>query len=211
MPDAGAFWRVCAEHKVNVLFAAPTFRAIKKDFDGVHIGKYDLSNLHTIFMAGERLDPPTLAWAQEKTGKPIIDNWWQTETGWPMVANPIGLEPMPVKAGSSTKPVPGYKIEILNEQGEVLGPNQQGFIAIKRPLPPCCLPTIWRNHERFESSYLNVFRLLYLVAMVATSIMTDICTLWAGLMTLLMSQDIGYQLERWRKWWLDIQLLQNVP
>ncbi|CAM3632074.1 propionyl-CoA synthetase [Vibrio aquimaris] len=158
-PDAGAFWRVCAEHKVNVLFAAPTaFRAIKKeDFDGVHIEKYDLSKLHTIFMAGERLDPPTLAWAQEKAGKPIIDNWWQTETGWPMVANPIGLEPMPVKAGSSTKPVPGYNIEILNEQGEVLGPNQQGFIAIKRPLPPSCLPTIWRNHERFESGYLNVF------------------------------------------------------
>ncbi|MYM58459.1 AMP-binding protein [Vibrio sp. OCN044] len=158
-PDAGAFWRVCAEHKVNVLFAAPTaFRAIKKeDFDGAHIEKHDLSKLHTIFMAGERLDPPTLAWAQEKTRKPIIDNWWQTETGWPIVANPIGLEPMKVKAGSSTKPVPGYNIKILNEQGEVLGPNQQGFIAIKRPLPPSCLPTIWRNHERFESSYLNVF------------------------------------------------------
>ena len=96
-------------------------------------------NLHTIFIVGGGLDPPTLAWAQEKTGKPIIDNWWQTETGWLFVANLIGLEPMPVKAGSSTKPVPGYNIEILNEQGEVLGPNQQGFIALKRPLPPCCL------------------------------------------------------------------------
>lgn len=137
-PDSGAFWRVCSEHQVNVLFAAPTaFRAIKKeDFDGIQIGKYDLSQLQAIFMAGERLDPPTLAWAQEKTRKPIIDNWWQTETGWPIVANPMGLEPMPVKAGSSTKPVPSYNIEILNEQGEILGPNQQGFIAIKRPLPP---------------------------------------------------------------------------
>ncbi|TKE96067.1 propionyl-CoA synthetase [Vibrio kanaloae] len=158
-PDPGAFWRVCEEYKVDVLFSAPTaFRAIKKeDPKGELLTKYDLSSLKSIFMAGERLDPPTLDWVESHTNKPVIDHWWQTETGWAISANPTGLESLPVKAGSSTKPVPGYQVEILNELGEVAQPNQQGFVALKRPLPPGCLPTVWRNHDRFESGYLSQF------------------------------------------------------
>ncbi|CAH6859745.1 propionyl-CoA synthetase [Vibrio chagasii] len=158
-PDPGAFWRVCEEHKVDVLFSAPTaFRAIKKeDPAGELLNKYDLSSLKSIFMAGERLDPPTLDWVESQTNKPVIDHWWQTETGWAISANPTGLESLPVKAGSSTKPVPGYQVEILNELGEPAQANQQGFVALKRPLPPGCLPTVWRNHDRFESGYLSQF------------------------------------------------------
>ncbi|MEL0610935.1 propionyl-CoA synthetase [Vibrio echinoideorum] len=158
-PDPGAFWRVCEEYKVDVLFSAPTaFRAIKKeDPDGKLLENYDLSSLKSIFMAGERLDPPTLDWVESHTNKPVIDHWWQTETGWAISANPTGLESLPVKAGSSTKPVPGYQVEILNELGEVAEPHQQGFVALKRPLPPGCLPTVWRNHDRFESGYLSQF------------------------------------------------------
>ncbi|SBT14447.1 propionyl-CoA synthetase [Vibrio celticus] len=158
-PDPGAFWRVCEEYKVDVLFSAPTaFRAIKKeDPEGELLAKYDLSSLKSIFMAGERLDPPTLDWVESHTNKPVIDHWWQTETGWAISANPTGLESLPVKAGSSTKPVPGYQVEILNELGEPAQANQQGFVALKRPLPPGCLPTVWRNHDRFESGYLSQF------------------------------------------------------
>ncbi|TVU63069.1 propionyl-CoA synthetase [Vibrio atlanticus] len=158
-PDPGAFWRVCEEYNVDVLFSAPTaFRAIKKeDPDGKLLENYDLSSLKSIFMAGERLDPPTLDWVESHTNKPVIDHWWQTETGWAISANPTGLESLPVKAGSSTKPVPGYQVEILNELGEVAEPHQQGFVALKRPLPPGCLPTVWRNHDRFESGYLSQF------------------------------------------------------
>ncbi|WP_261895533.1 propionyl-CoA synthetase [Vibrio cyclitrophicus] len=158
-PDPGAFWRVCEEYKVDVLFSAPTaFRAIKKeDPEGELLTKYDLSSLKSIFMAGERLDPPTLDWVESHTNKPVIDHWWQTETGWAISANSTGLESLPVKAGSSTKPVPGYQVEILNELGELALPNQQGFVALKRPLPPGCLPTVWRNHDRFESGYLSQF------------------------------------------------------
>ncbi len=158
-PDPGAFWRVCQEYKVTALFSAPTaFRAIKKeDPNGDCLNDYNLSNLKTIFMAGERLDPPTLEWVQEQTNKPVIDHWWQTETGWAIAGNPTGIELMPIKAGSATKPIPGYQVEILNEVGEVLPPNQQGFVALKRPLPPSCLPTVWRNHDRFETGYLSQF------------------------------------------------------
>ncbi|CAH1534279.1 propionyl-CoA synthetase [Vibrio jasicida] len=158
-PDPGAFWRVCDEYKVDVLFSAPTaFRAIKKeDPEGEFIKQYDLSNLDSIFMAGERLDPPTLEWVESKADKPVIDHWWQTETGWAIAGNPTGIEMMPVKAGSATKPIPGYQVEILNEVGMPVGANQQGFVALKRPLPPSCLPTVWRNHDRFETGYLSQF------------------------------------------------------
>ncbi|USD62030.1 propionyl-CoA synthetase [Vibrio sp. SCSIO 43140] len=162
-PDPGAFWRVCEEYKVKVLFSAPTaFRAIKKeDPEGTELDKYDLSSLESIFMAGERLDPPTLEWVQHHTQKPVIDHWWQTETGWAISSNPVGIESMPIKAGSSTKPSPGFKVEILNELGEPVGPNQQGFVSLKRPLPPSCLTTVWRNHDRFESGYLSQFEGYY--------------------------------------------------
>ena len=158
-PDPGAFWRVCEEYQVDVLFSAPTaFRAIKKeDPQGEYLKQYDLSQLNAIFMAGERLDPPTLEWVVSHTNKPVIDHWWQTETGWAIASNLTGVEMMPVKAGSATMPVPGYQVAILNEMGHPVEANQQGFIALKRPLPPSCLPTVWRNHDRFESGYLSQF------------------------------------------------------
>lgn len=158
-PDAGAFWRVCAEHGVSVLFAAPTaFRAIKKeDPNGNEIGKYDLSKLHTIFMAGERLDPPTYHWTVEKTGKPVVDHWWQTETGWAICGNLMGIEAMPAKPGSATLPSPGFEVHILDDSGNQLAPNQQGSIAIKLPMPPSCLPTVWGDFGRFQEGYLSEF------------------------------------------------------
>ncbi|KKD59673.1 propionyl-CoA synthetase [Grimontia sp. AD028] len=158
-PDPGAFWRVCQDYAVNVLFSAPTaFRAIKKeDPEGNYVNEYDLSSLKSIFMAGERLDPPTYDWVVEKTEKPVIDHWWQTETGWAIACDPMGIEVMPVKAGSSTKPTPGYQVEILDALGNSLKANQQGYVALKRPLPPSCLPTVWRNHDRFETGYLSQF------------------------------------------------------
>ncbi len=156
-PDAGGFWRLCEEYKIKALFAAPTaFRAIKKeDPEGSLIGQYDLSNLEIIFMAGERLDPPTYHWTVEKTGKPVIDHWWQTETGWAICGNLMGIEAKEPKPGSATLPVPGFNVQILDPEGNELPAGEQGVIAIKLPLPPSCLPTIWNNHERFESGYLN--------------------------------------------------------
>ena len=156
-PDAGAFWRVCEEYKAKIIFAAPTaFRAIKKeDPDALEVGKYDLSNLNTIFMAGERLDPPTYDWTVEKTGKPVIDHWWQTETGWAICGNLMGVEPMPPKPGSATLPIPGFNVQIVDEAGNELPTGQQGSIAIKLPLPPSCLPTVWGDFDRFKSGYLS--------------------------------------------------------
>ncbi len=163
-PDAGTFWRVMQDHRVNVFFTAPTaFRAIRKeDPDGDLKQQYDLSALRTVFLAGERCDPPTLNWLADLMGVPIIDHWWQTESGWPMVANPMGIEPMPIKPGSSTKPVCGYDLRILDEEGQPLGPNETGLVCLKLPLPPGCLPTLWHDDERFRASYLNRFPGYYL-------------------------------------------------
>ena len=158
-PDAGAFWRVISEHKVKAMFTAPTaFRAIKKeDPDGVLLKKYDLSNYETLFLAGERLDPDTYHWARKLLKVPVIDHWWQTETAWAIVANPMGIEQFPVKPGSPTKPAPGYDVRILDDEGNELGPNQEGNIVVKLPLPPGTLATLWRNDERFVSSYMSAF------------------------------------------------------
>lgn len=158
-PDAGAFWRVISEHGVKALFTAPTaFRAIKKeDPDGKLIGDYDISCMTTIFAAGERLDPPTYEWLNEKLGRPVIDHWWQTETGWAIASNMVGIEPMPIKAGSATVPVPGFDVQILDENGMQMGPNEQGNIGIKLPLPPSCLTTVWGDLERFKSGYLEIY------------------------------------------------------
>ncbi|OOE48789.1 propionyl-CoA synthetase [Salinivibrio kushneri] len=158
-PDAGAFWRVCDEYNVSILFSAPTaFRAIKKqDPNGEHLARYPMTSLRTVFMAGERLDPPTLEWVEEKTQRPVVDHWWQTETGWAIAGNPLGLTCFATKPGSATMPSPGYQVQILDEMGELAAPNQQGYIAVKRPLPPSCLPTVWRNHDRFEAGYLSQF------------------------------------------------------
>lgn len=158
-PDAGAFWRVAAEHRVKALFAAPTaFRAIRKeDPDGAHLRDHDLGALQTLFVAGERLDPPTYDWLREHSGKPVIDHWWQTETGWAICGNLMGIDPRPTKAGSSTLPVPGFDVRILDDSGHELPAGQQGAIALRLPLPPGCLSTIWGNHERFVAGYLSTY------------------------------------------------------
>ncbi len=158
-PDAGAFWRVIEEYKVKAIFAAPTaFRAIRKeDPEAELLANYNLDSLACIFMAGERLDPPTYDWTIEKTGKPVVDHWWQTETGWAISANMTGIEHLPTKAGSSTKPVPGYNVKILDTHGKELPANSQGTIALKLPLPPSCLTTIWGDFDRFNSGYLEEF------------------------------------------------------
>ena len=158
-PDAGAFWRVISEHGARVMFTAPTaFRAIKKeDPNGELLKKYDLSRFETLFLAGERLDPDTYHWASDLLKVPVIDHWWQTETGWAIVANPMGIEQFPVKPGSPTKPVPGYDVRILDDTGKELGPNEEGNIVVKLPLPPGTLATLWRNDERFIKSYMATF------------------------------------------------------
>lgn len=158
-PDAAAFWRICAEYQVQVLFAAPTaFRAIKKeDPEGALLAGHDLSALQRIYMAGERLDPATYEWTVALTGKPVYDHWWQTESGWAICANPVGASEYPVKPGSATLPMPGYEVHILASDGSVVADHEQGAVAIKLPLPPGCLTTIWGSHERFQQSYLQEF------------------------------------------------------
>ncbi|RUO32933.1 AMP-binding protein [Aliidiomarina soli] len=158
-PNAGAFWRICEDYRIKALFAAPTaFRAIRKeDPEGQQIESYDLSELETIFMAGERLDPATYEWTREKTNKPVVDHWWQTETGWPVCANLMGVEALTVKPGSATVPVPGYQVCILDDGGQPIANGEQGNIAIRLPLPPGCLTTIWQNPARYESGYLRQF------------------------------------------------------
>jgi len=158
-PDPGAFWRVISQHKVKVLFTAPTaFRAIKKeDPHGACLENYDISGLKYLFLAGERLDPDTYHWAGKLLSIPVIDHWWQTETGWPIAANCMGIEPLPVKAGSPTKPVPGFDVRILDESARALPHGKEGVIGLKLPLPPGCLPTLWQKDENFISSYLTEF------------------------------------------------------
>jgi propionyl-CoA synthetase len=150
-PDPGAFWRVISEHNVSVLFTAPTaFRAIKKeDPNGDYLGKYDLSSFRYLFLAGERLDPDTYYWASGMLKIPVIDHWWQTETGWGIAANCMGIEPFPVKAGSPTKAVPGYNVQIVDHDGKGLPSGQDGYVVVKLPLPPGCLPTLWNDDERY--------------------------------------------------------------
>ena len=158
-PDAGAFWRVISEHKAVALFTAPTaIRAIRKeDPEGAEIGGYDLSSLRTLFCAGERLDPDTYQWATENLGTPVVDNWWQTETGWPIASNLRGLEPMPIKAGSPTVPVPGYDLYVLDSEGEPVAPGEEGNLAIRLPMAPGTLAGLWDDDERFISSYMSAF------------------------------------------------------
>ena len=158
-PDAGAFWRVIAEHGVNVMFTAPTaFRAIKReDPDGALMKDYDLSKFRYLFLAGERTDPDTLHWAEEKLGVPVIDHWWQTETGWSIAANCVGLHEFPVKAGSPTKAAPGYDVQILDPDSNPVKDGDIGAICVKLPLPPSCLPTLWNADERYIESYLEEF------------------------------------------------------
>ncbi|MGK2866161.1 MAG: AMP-binding protein, partial [Mycobacterium sp.] len=163
-PDAGAFWRVAAEHNVKALFTAPTaIRAIKKeDPDAKLLADYDLSGLKYLFQAGERLDAATYEWASEKLGIPVIDHWWQTETGWAIAADPMGVEKLPVKPGSATVPMPGYDVRVLRLDGSECEPGEEGSICIKLPLPPGTLPTLWGEDDRYVSSYLSAFKGYYL-------------------------------------------------
>ena len=158
-PDPGAFWRVISEHSVSALFTAPTaFRAIKRDDpEGRHVERYDLSEFKTLFLAGERCDPDTLHWAEDKLGVPVIDHWWQTETGWPIAINPVGIELLPVKPGSSSVPAPGYDVQILDSDGVEQSPDEIGAIVVKLPLPPGTLPTLWNADERYRETYLEMF------------------------------------------------------
>jgi propionyl-CoA synthetase len=163
-PDAGQFWRVVADHGVKSLFTAPTaFRAIKKaDPAGELTRKYDLSTLKYLFLAGERLDPETYHWASGLLGIPVLDNWWQTETGWPIVANPAGLDLAPVKPGSPTRPLPGWDVQVLDPSGKPVPPGEDGAIVVKLPMPPGALPTLWQDDDRYVASYLSAYDGYYL-------------------------------------------------
>ena len=172
-PDAGAFWRVIAQHRVRVFFTAPTaFRAIKReDPDGKLIRRHDLSQFRALFLAGERADPPTVAWAEQQLGVAVIDHWWQTETGWPIVANCLGIEKLPVKHGSATRAVPGWDVRVLDSEaagaeGEAreLMPGAIGALAVKLPLPPGALPTLWQADDQFVETYLTTFPGFYQTA-----------------------------------------------
>jgi propionyl-CoA synthetase len=165
-PDPGAFWRVISQHRVSVFFTAPTaIRAIKRDDPtGEHVRRYDLSAFRTFFLAGERCDPDTLHWAEQQLGVPVIDHWWQTETGWPIGANCLGLGMIPVKPGSCARAVPGYDVRVLGPDGREVPAGQTGSIVIKLPLPPGCLPTLWNNDAGFVQSYLSAYPGYYLTA-----------------------------------------------
>ncbi len=165
-PDPGAFWRVISQHKVGTLFTAPTaFRAIKRDDpNGEYMHPWDLSSLRSLFLAGERCDPDTLHWAEERLGVSVVDHWWQTETGWPIVSNQLGLEPMPVKPGSPTVPVPGWDIRVLDESGAEVPDRTVGSIVAKLPLPPGTLPSLWNNDEGYRQAYLETFPGFYLTS-----------------------------------------------
>ena len=169
-PDAGAFWRVISEHKVNTFFTAPTaFRAVKKEDPEAKLKKpYEIGSLRTLFLAGERLDPPTYEWLKEilkedsGAGIPVVDHWWQTETGWAICSNPMGIEPHPVKNGSPTVAMPGYNVQVLDDEGNTCKPGETGNIVIHLPLPPSCLPTLWNDNDRFKQSYLSRYDGYYL-------------------------------------------------
>jgi propionyl-CoA synthetase len=163
-PDAGAFWRVISQHDVSALFAAPTaLRAIKKaDPGGELLDRYDLGRFRTLFLAGERTDPDTYQWASDLLDVPVIDHWWQTETGWPIASNCMGIESLPVKPGSPTKPVPGYDVEVLDDRGDPMPAGKEGAVAIRLPLPPGTLPTLWNDDARYVRSYLERYPGYYL-------------------------------------------------
>jgi propionyl-CoA synthetase len=158
-PDAGAFWRVISEHKCVAMFTAPTaFRAIKKeDPQGKFFEKYDLSKFRTLFLAGERADPDTIVWAENLLKKPVIDHWWQTETGWAIAGNPVGLGQLPIKHGSPTVPMPGYDLRVVDDGNKEVPRGKMGSLVVKLPLPPSCLPTLWQADDRMHESYLAEF------------------------------------------------------
>lgn len=163
-PDAGAFWRLIEEYQIKAFFTAPTaFRAVKKeDPEGELLQKYDVSCLKALYLAGERLDPPTYHWLKELSQLPVVDHWWQTETGWAIAGNLMGIEPVEAKAGSATYPVPGFNVQILDNKGDPMPAGEQGSVVIKQPMPPGCLTTVWGDHDRFQNSYMKVYPGYYL-------------------------------------------------
>jgi propionyl-CoA synthetase len=158
-PDPGAFWRVITEHRVSTMFTAPTaLRAIRQqDPEATHLGRYDLDGFRALFLAGERCDPETLRWAEAKLGVPVIDHWWQTETGWAIVADCLGIERLPVVAGSATRPCPGWDLRVLDVAGNDVAPGESGALAVRLPMPPGATPTLWNADERFREAYLSAF------------------------------------------------------
>lgn len=162
-PDAGAFWRVVQDHKVNMLFTAPTaFRAVRKeDPEADQLSRYDISSLKRLFLAGERLDPATYDWLKEQTGLPVLDHWWQTETGWAICCNPVGIELMATKPGSATVPSPGFNVQVVDMEGTQVPAGEQGQIAVKLPLPPGCMMTVWGDDARFRKTYLEPIKGFY--------------------------------------------------
>ncbi|MBS8238886.1 propionyl-CoA synthetase [Marinobacter lipolyticus] len=162
-PDAGAFWRVVQDHKVNMLFTAPTaFRAVRKeDPEADQLSRYDISSLKRLFLAGERLDPATYDWLREQTGLPVLDHWWQTETGWAICCNPVGIELMATKPGSATVPSPGFNVQVVDMEGTQVPAGEQGQIAVKLPLPPGCMMTVWGDDARFRKTYLEPIKGFY--------------------------------------------------
>ncbi|MBO67620.1 MAG: propionyl-CoA synthetase, partial [Acidiferrobacteraceae bacterium] len=162
-PDPGAFWRVISEHNIDVMFTAPTaIRAIRQqDPSGNYLSKYNLTNLRSLFLAGERCDSPTLKWLEDKTQVPIIDHWWQTETGWAIAANCLGIEPLPIIAGSSSRACPGWDVCVLDSSGDKVAPSTIGAICVKTPLPPGTFPALWNAKQRYHDSYFSRFKGYY--------------------------------------------------
>ena len=200
-PDAGAFWRVISEHGAVAFFTAPTaFRAIKKeDPQGKLFTSHDLSKFRTLFLAGERADPDTLQWAERLLKKPVIDHWWQTETGWCIAGNPVGLGQLPIKYGSPTVAMPGYDVRVVDEQSKELPAGTMGSIVIKLPLPPACLPTLWQADDRFRESYLVEFPGYYKTSDAGFKDATATSTLWAAPTTSSTSRAIGSRPAAWRR------------
>ncbi len=211
-PDPGAFWRVISQHGVKVLFTAPTaFRAIKKeDPNGDHYKKYDLAKFEALYLAGERLDPDTYFWAKDLIKRPVIDHWWQTETGWSIAANCRGIEEFPVKAGSPTKAVPGYQVIIADSEGKELPKGQEGLVLIKLPLPPGTLPTLWQNDDKFKESYTHPIPATTSPATADTWMKTATCTSWAGWMTSSTSRATGSRPVPWKKSFPSTRTWQNA-
>ena len=201
-PDAGAFWRVISEHGARALFTAPTaFRAIKKeDPHGKLLAQHDLSKFRTLFLAGERADPATLEWAEQMLRVPVIDHWWQTETGWAIAGNPVGLGMLPVKHGSPTVAMPGYDVRVVDEACHEVAANKMGSIVVKLPLPPGCLPTLWQADERFPGKLSRrSFPATTKPPMQASRTRTATFSSWAAPTTSSMSPAIGYPPAAWRK------------
>jgi propionyl-CoA synthetase len=212
-PDAGAFWRVIAEHKVAALFTAPTaFRAIKKeDPQGKLLKTYDLSRFRTLFLAGERADPDTIKWAEDLLKVPVIDHWWQTETAWTICGNPVGLGTLPVKYGSPTVPMPGYDLRVLDENNKPVARGRTGSLAIRLPLPPGCLPTLWENDKRFRDSYLTDHPGYYKTADAGYIDEDGYVFVMARTDDIINVADTGSRPARWRRWSPTIPMSPNAP